>query len=78
MKYGSVNEYAVSRPSMSEIFRPDSSSARLAACAFRPRPDMCGTRPISDSPTPTIATLFLREAGVFMLPTSCRNAIELR
>ena len=25
-----------------------------------------------------IATLFLREAGVFMLPTSCRNAIELR
>ena len=30
--------------------------ARLQACAFRPRPESCGTLPMSDSPTPTIAT----------------------
>ena len=43
---------------MSDGFSPASSSARLLACAFSPRPDKCGTLPISDSPTPTIATLF--------------------
>src|SRR4051794_12428434 len=42
---------------MSPTCRPASSSARRAACAFRPRPVMCGTLPMSDSPTPTIAAL---------------------
>ena len=61
MKYGSVKEYAVSTPSMSLTLSPVSSSARIAACALSPSPLMCGTLPISDSPTPTIATL-LRKA----------------
>src|SRR6516165_3327231 len=51
---------------MSDTLSPASSSARLAACAFKPSPDMVGTRPISDSPTPTIATLFLSESGFFI------------
>src|SRR5437868_9533976 len=63
---------------MSDTFMPASSSARLAACAFKPRPDMCGTRPISDSPTPTMATLFFRDAAVFMRPSLCGDAGELR
>ena len=77
MKYGSVNEYAVSTPSMSDTFSPESSSARLAAWAFRPRPVMCGTLPMSDSPTPTMATLFFRDArAVFMVCPSRRDALN--
>src|SRR5258705_10070837 len=63
---------------MSEILRPASSSARLAAWAFKPRPVMCATRPISDSPTPTMATLFFNDATGFMARFSRRNALELR
>src|SRR6266702_7070632 len=63
---------------MSDTFRPASSRARLAACAFKPSPDIWRTRPISDSPTPTMAILFLSEAAGFICLASCLDSIELR
>lgn len=49
---------------MSDTARPASSSARFQAWALSPSPEMPGTLPMSDSPTPTMATLFLSDMGV--------------
>src|SRR5690606_27139983 len=78
MKYGSVKEYAVSNPSMSEGRRPASSMARRAACALSPSPDIFGTFPMSDSPTPTMATLFFNDCTLFIVCPLPRQQLELR